>query len=100
MMMPTAETALQLIAKAGRDQRVKYKVTPEPECLFPADSIGGQLVALSDLFRALGTQDGITLKTMLASIRMDADGSIEFELVIMQLTTEKEQNPCPPNQSP
>lgn len=81
------ETAQQIVARMGKQQRVTYRVTPEPGSLFPADSIGGQLVAISDLFRELGKNDSLRLKTMLADIKMTDDGAIEFNLVIVNLET-------------
>lgn len=84
-MADEEKTARQLVATIGKEQRLKYKLTPLPGSLLPADSLGGQMVALADLFNALGTKDGQPLKTLVSSIRTAEDGAIEFELVIVPL---------------
>lgn len=76
-------TAKRLVAKLGDKQRMTYRITPMPGALLPAGSLGGQLSALADLFRALGRQDGLNLKTLVSDISMDDDGSINFELYII-----------------
>ncbi len=80
-----ADTAMEIVARIGSEQRLQYVVTPLPDSLLPADSLGGQLVALSDLFAALGEKDGCKLKTMVAGISMGINGAISFELLILPL---------------
>lgn len=79
------DSAKELVARVGVQQKISYTVTPQPDALIPADSLGGQLVALSDLFSALGERDGYKLKTLVSNIGMGADGAISFELTILPL---------------
>lgn len=81
----TVETAQELVSRIGGDQRLKYAVTPSPKALLTADSLGGQLSALAELFYALGEKDGIRLKTLIAGISTDADGTIHFDLIVTRL---------------
>jgi hypothetical protein len=78
-------TARQLVATLGDKQRLKYKVTPTSGSLLPADSLGGQMTALADLFNELGKKDGLPLKTLVSSVSTHEDGAVEFELVIVPL---------------
>jgi hypothetical protein len=82
------QTATQLIAKIGTDQKLRYRVTPQPNSLLSAESLGGQLSVLSDLFAELGKKDGVPLKTFVSQIAMHEDGSIEFELAILPFCVE------------
>lgn len=82
-MSDGAETAMELVARIGREQRLTYTITPNLDSLLPADSLGGQLVALSDLFSVLGKKDGVNLKTMVSNISTLEDGGVRFELVIV-----------------
>ena len=85
------ETAAQLIARIGcQDQRITYTVTPMPDSLLPAESLGGQLTALADLFAVLGRQDGVKLKTMVESISTDGAGAISFTLLVVPLEVGKD----------
>ena len=81
------ETAAQLIARIGcKEQRISYTVTPMPDSLLPAESLGGQLTALSDLFAVLGKQDGVKLKALVESISTDGTtGAISFTLLVVPL---------------
>ena len=93
-MSEEIEMARQLVVRIGREQKLSYNITPSPDALLPADSLGGQLVALSDLFSALGQKDGINLKTMVANISMLEDGAIKFDLVIAPVAIDPALRPA------
>lgn len=82
--------ARMLVAHIGKEQRIGYRITPSPNSLLPADSLGGQLTALAQLFAELGKQDGQPLKTLVHSICMEEDGSVKFDLVIVPLASPPE----------
>ncbi len=79
------DTAMQLAARVGVEQRVQYVVTPQANALMTAESLGGQLSSLSKLFAQLADADGYKVKTMIGGIAMREDGSIAFDLIIMPL---------------
>lgn len=81
----TTETAKSLVATVGGKQRVRYSILPQSNSLIPANSLGGQLVALSDLFAALAKQDGYKMKTLVTDISMSPEGVISFELLMVPL---------------
>lgn len=85
------ETARELCARVGDKQRLMYRITPMSNSLLPADTMGKQLTALAEIFRSIGKQDGVNLKTMVASIKTEDDGTVAFELFIMPAVVETKE---------
>jgi hypothetical protein len=67
-----------------KDQRMRYTITPLEGQLMNAESIGGQLVALSKLYKACAKEEDPKTKWMLAilNIETDASGKISFDLLL------------------
>lgn len=66
------------------DQRIRYTVTPLDGQLMSAESIGGQLVELSKLLRAVGKDDDPKIRWMVAILNIEtlASGEITFDLIL------------------
>jgi len=76
---------VDVAAAVGKDQKFSYRVYPESKGMMQAKVIGGQLVAMDDLMRAVARQDGGKVRTYIEKITTHDDGSIEFFLVVLSV---------------
>lgn len=70
--------------KVSADQRLSYKISPQPGQLMTAKSIGGQITALAEMLESIAQEDEPANKwrVVLLGIATAADGSVTFDLMI------------------
>lgn len=64
---------------AHADQKISYRIEPQPGSMFPLTSIGAQMEALAKL---LERNSPYRSKCLLAGIEMTEDGAITFNVIV------------------
>lgn len=83
-MSDVNEKLTALAARISHDQKMTYRVTPQPGVMMTAQAVGGQLVALGDLLRSIAQEeDTRKWRTAVSRIVTNDDGSMEFDLIIL-----------------
>lgn len=78
------------------EQRLHWKITPEPGRLMSADAVGGTLTNVGKLLRNTcekGDPDGRKWQVAVEKIITAEDGSIEFSLVLAPVVKKKPASP-------
>jgi hypothetical protein len=80
---------VEMAGLVGADQRFQYKVTPIEGQMMQAEAIGGQLVAIDKMMRAIAREDGGRVRTYISSVAMDVDGAIVFDIAVLPIRKAK-----------
>lgn len=78
-----ASVPVSVAAAVGNEQKFSYRVYPEHNNMMQAEAIGGQLVAMDKLMRAIAREDGGKVRTYINRIETHDDSSLEFHLVAL-----------------
>lgn len=72
-----------IAAAVGNKQKFSYRVYPNESNMMQAEAIGGQLVAMDKLMRAIAREDGAKVRTYIDRVETHDDNSLEFHLVVL-----------------
>jgi hypothetical protein len=71
------------IAAVGNDQRFIWAVKPTEGAMMQAQAIGGQLVTLDKMMKAIAREDGGKVRTYIEKVDMEADGTVAFHIAVL-----------------
>jgi hypothetical protein len=76
-------TRQEAFARIPKDQRFTWKISPQPGRLLFADTVGGTLIALKDIFKSVGDELGEPQVVSILDAKFDEDGGLSIDLVVM-----------------
>lgn len=76
------ELGIEFISEAASESKMTFRIEPKNGERFCADTIGGTLLDMSKLLKAVGKEVGFKTTVFVENIIMTEDGAVESKLII------------------
>ncbi|WP_420140125.1 hypothetical protein, partial [Sphingomonas sp.] len=87
--------SVEAAGMVGADQRFIWEITPVEGEWMQVQAIGGQLVALDKMMRAVARQDGGKVGTYLERVETRENGAIAFHIAVLPIRKKAQPKGAP-----